>query len=77
MTTTLRPRSDWTAKNPRTRTALKWPSVRWVVIHWPGSKDKLGTDIPALLRGWHDYHTRIKGWTDIAYNYAVDQQGRA
>lgn len=77
MTTTLRPRSDWTAKNPRTRTALKWPSVRWVVIHWPGSKGKLGTNIPALLRGWYDYHTRVKGWTDIAYNYAVDQQGRA
>ncbi|HEY9334650.1 MAG TPA: peptidoglycan recognition family protein [Kribbella sp.] len=55
--------------------------VEGAVIHWPGT----GTSTPihtqaavaSALRGWQDYHMDTRGWSDIAYQVAVDQAGRA
>ncbi len=51
-----------------------------VCLHW------LGTSGPTLLsttaqseeylEGVQEYHMGFKGWNDIAYNFAVSQQGR-
>jgi len=49
-----------------------------IVIHWGG-----GTNTPAAdpgwemdrLRRWQNFHINNRGWTDIAYNYAVGQSG--
>ena len=72
----IAPRSEWTDTKPK-RTALSWDAVKYVVIHWPGTPGKkIGTNIGALLRGWYTYHVKDRGWTDIAYNYAVDQTGK-
>ncbi len=48
-----------------------------VVIHWGGSTippvTKLGER--RLARGWQRYHIGVKGWRDIAYNYATGNSG--
>jgi hypothetical protein len=33
-------------------------------------------DVARALRGWQDYHMDDRGWSDIAYQVAVDQAGR-
>jgi hypothetical protein len=33
-------------------------------------------DVAHALRGWQDYHMDGRGWSDIAYQVAVDQAGR-
>lgn len=72
---TVHPRTDWTTTKAR-NDPLSWAKVTRVVVHWPGSS---GTLAPAkaasLLRGWREYHTKNRGWRDIAYNEAVDQSG--
>ena len=72
----IAPRSEWTGTKPK-RTTLSWDAVKYVVIHWPGTPGKkISTNIRELLRGWYTYHAKDRGWTDIAYNYAVDQTGK-
>jgi hypothetical protein len=34
-------------------------------------------DVAEALRGWQAYHMDDRGWSDIAYQVAVDQAGRA
>jgi hypothetical protein len=34
-------------------------------------------DVARALRGWQDYHMDDRGWSDIAYQVAVDMAGRA
>lgn len=76
MMTSVAPRIAWTGTKPK-RVALNYSAVRYVVIHYPGSPvAKISSDIPALLRGWYTDHTKSRGWTDIGYNYAVDQTGK-
>jgi hypothetical protein len=33
-------------------------------------------DVPALLRAIFDYHTQVRGFFDIAYNFLIDAYGR-
>lgn len=52
-----------------------------VAIHWPGSTTSAyGVETQAKvaerLRGWRNYHVTGRGWSDIGYNFAVDQAGR-
>lgn len=61
-------------------TLLPWKRDK-IVIHWGGGTDPDGSDdVPtleesmAILRGWQRYHLG-RGWTDIAYNAAVDNTG--
>jgi hypothetical protein len=76
------PRSAWNARSPRSGPGnLTVSRVEGAVIHWPGT----GTSTPihtqaavaSALRGWQDYHMDGRGWSDIAYQVAVDQAGRA
>ena len=48
----------------------------YVIIHWGGGTSERLTDDLAFdtLRGWQRYHLG-RGWQDIAYNYAVTEQG--
>jgi hypothetical protein len=47
-----------------------------VIIHWGGLTRERTTDELefATLRGWQGFHLS-KGWQDIAYNYAVTEEG--
>jgi len=33
--------------------------------------------VASALRGWQNYHMDVRGWSDIAYQIAIDQAGRA
>lgn len=75
------PRSAWNARTPRTGPGpLTVSRVEGAVIHWPGMGDsQLSSQaaVASALRGWQDYHMDTKDWSDIAYQVAVDQAGRA
>lgn len=48
-----------------------------LALHWPAMKRPVrGVDhVAAALRGWQDFHMDTHGWSDIAYQEAVDQDG--
>jgi hypothetical protein len=76
------PRSAWMAEPAGDGPGPLDPSkVKGVVVHWPGSGETDSFDgraeIVAALRGWQRFHMEDKGWSDIAYQVAVDQAGRA
>lgn len=73
-------RTAWRARLARPGPGpLHVDQVDGVALHWPGMADPLDsfTDVAAALRGWQSYHLDDKGWSDIAYQVAVDQAGRA
>lgn len=83
--TKLLPRSEWASRGPvRALTPLVVPNVKGIAIHWPGTTGPIGdpgqTRIAARLEGYRAYHAGPapvgRGWSDIAYNVAVDQAGR-
>ena len=80
------PRSAWNARPPKAGPGnLTVSRVEGAVIHWPGtgSTKVIHTQaaVASALRGWQDYHMTPpphgRGWSDIAYQVAVDQAGRA
>ena len=69
-------RSAWTSRSPKNRISLDFDNVKFIVAHWPGSKGNLDPKkTAAYLRGWQAYHMDTRGWTDIAYNEAIDLNG--
>lgn len=78
--TTYLPRTAWRARPPAPGPGNLTPSrVEGTVIHWPGMPAPVHSyaDVAAALRGWQTYHMDDRGWSDIAYQVAVDQAGRA
>lgn len=76
------PRSAWGARPPTPGPGdLTRSRVAGVAIHWPGTKRtepfETRAEVAAALRGWQAFHMDTKGWSDIAYQVAVDQAGRA
>lgn len=51
--------------------------VEGVALHWPGTTTRYQTvaGVSAALRAWQKNHQDIRGWADIAYQVAIDQQG--
>lgn len=71
-------RSKWGARAPRPGPGRLDPEeVTGMVIHWPAmSKPLRGIRaVSAALRGWQAYHMDDLGWSDIAYQEAIDQDG--
>jgi hypothetical protein len=82
--TTYLPRSAWNARESRGSSPLNPAEVVGIAVHWPGMAkpiDAVGDTgkarIASALRGWQDYHMDVRGWSDIAYQVAIDQAGRA
>lgn len=76
------PRSAWNARPPNAGPGnLTVSRVEGAVIHWPGTGSTSvihsKAAVASALRGWQDYHMDTRGWSDIAYQVAVDQAGRA
>ena len=71
-------RSDWGADEswrdgePRINPTIQQMHVH----HTANSNDYAESDVPALIRGMYRYHTKSLGWSDLAYNFVVDQFGR-
>lgn len=72
-------RTEWGARiHHGTPTRLVAAEVRGLALHWPAMGRKPVRGIPEvsrLLRGWQAYHMDDRGWSDIAYQEAVDQDG--
>ena len=65
-------------------TSLVPSQVRNVAHHYPGmvapidaAGDAGFRRVCSALRGWQTYHMDTRGWSDIAYQIAIDQAGRA
>jgi hypothetical protein len=81
---TYLPRSAWGARASRGGTALVASQVIGIAVHWPGMAKPINATgdagkarVASALRGWQNYHMDVRGWSDIAYQIAVDQAGRA
>jgi len=73
----LRPRSDWTGTKPANARPFDPELVQGVAVHWngPSVPNSALTDPRNFLEGVRRFHVDGNGWSDIAYNMAVDQQG--
>jgi hypothetical protein len=46
------------------------------VHHTAGGNAYSRSDVPKIIRGVYAYHTRVRGWSDVGYNFLVDRFGR-
>lgn len=81
---TYLPRSAWGARESRGANSLVPSEVRNTAFHWPGMSKAINADgdigkrrIASALRSWQTFHMDVKKWSDIAYQIAIDQAGRA
>ena len=61
--------------------ALVWPilktkQVERVILHHTAENNVKNRDDLSLIRGIYYYHTIVRGWGDIGYNYLVGQRGQ-
>lgn len=70
-------RAEWGGRPAEARYRLYRPLVRGIALHWPAMASPLRTpaQVMAALRSWQDYHMDTRGWSDIAYQVAIDQLG--
>ena len=78
--TTWLPRSAWTT-HPKPSGLVAMPSrPKGIAVHWPGTTARIGhrsqANMAARLEGYRRFHVNGRGWTDIAYQAAIDQDGR-
>lgn len=61
------------------RTPLDGRNVRGIALHWPAIAKPIhgAAAVQSALRGWQDYHMDGHGWSDIAYQEAIDQDGNS
>lgn len=71
-------RSDWKARPAAHSPGVLLPeNVEGIAIHWPATTAPLRgfAAVARALRSWQTYHMDGHGWSDIAYQVAVDQDG--
>ncbi len=76
---TIHSRAEWGADESLRKEAPTYlTDVRAGVLHHTaGSNGYSAASVPSQLRGIYAYHTKVRGWNDIAYNVLVDRFGRA
>ncbi len=68
-------RAQWGAdESLRKGTPLYAPVTKLIVHHTV--TDNADLDPAATIRAIYAFHTRVRGWDDIGYNFLVDAQGR-
>lgn len=71
-------RKEWGARARRRHPGTLDPrAVDGIALHWPGMMHPL-TSVKAVtnaLRSWQRLHMEDRGWSDIAYQVAIDQAG--
>lgn len=73
-------RAQWDARPAAKAEPLDATRVVGLAFHWPGFNDASDAirgvaSVAAALRSWQRMHMDDKGWRDIAYQVAVDQDG--
>lgn len=72
------PRRLWGARRRRRHPGTLDPAhVRGLALHWPAMAKPIRgrAAVSAALRSWQTYHMDTHGWSDIAYQCAIDQDG--
>jgi hypothetical protein len=74
---TLHPRTDWTKARAANAHPFEPSQVRGLCVHWNGPPvpKSAFTDPRHYLEAVRRFHVNTRGWSDIAYNFAVDQRG--
>jgi N-acetylmuramoyl-L-alanine amidase-like protein len=62
---------SWRDGNPRYNSTILQAHVH----HTATSNTYAPADVPAMIRSMYKYHTHSLGWSDIAYNFLVDNYG--
>jgi len=62
---------SWRKGSPTYDTTI----VQAHIHHTATSNGYAAADVPAMIRSMYKYHTRSLGWSDIGYNFLVDQYG--
>ncbi|MFA6090732.1 MAG: N-acetylmuramoyl-L-alanine amidase [Candidatus Gracilibacteria bacterium] len=77
------PEQDRAIETTRTENGheLVWPiqktkQVERIVIHHTAEDNMKNKDDFTLIRGIYYYHTVVRGWGDIGYNYLIGQRGQ-
>lgn len=74
--TTYMPRTSWT-RHAAAGSAMPTDGVQGIACHWPGSAGPIPAHaVASTLEGYRKFHTGGRGWSDIAYQVAIDQTGR-
>jgi len=61
----------------RSKSSLHYGDVHaGFVHHTVNANTYTRAEVPALLRSIYAYHVRVRGWSDIGYNYLIDRFGR-
>ena len=59
------------------RVAAYYGDIRLAFVHHSVNANGYSSDqVPAMLRSIYYFHTYVRGWNDIGYNFAVDAYGR-
>jgi hypothetical protein len=71
-------RAQWGAdEKMRSKSSLHYGDVHaGFVHHTVNANTYTRAEVPALLRSIYAYHVRVRGWSDIGYNYLIDRFGR-
>ena len=71
-------RAQWGAdEKMRSKSSLHYGDVHaGFVHHTVNANNYTRAEVPALLRSIYAYHVRVRGWSDIGYNYLIDRFGR-
>ncbi|QBI20937.1 hypothetical protein ER308_16050 [Egibacter rhizosphaerae] len=68
-------RSQWGAPSS-TSPASRLTRARSVIVHHTATNgDYSPSEVNAIVRSFHRYHTQSLGWSDIGYQYLVDKFG--
>lgn len=71
-------RRDWRARRRRHHPGrLEVDDVVGIALHWPAMSGRVHTVAGAIasLQAWQNMHMDRNGWSDIAYQEAIDQSG--
>src|SRR6478609_5225421 len=71
-------RAQWGAdERMRSKSSLHYGDVHaGFVHHTVNANTYTRAEVPALLRSIYAYHVKVRGWSDIGYNYLIDRFGR-
>lgn len=74
----FQPRKKWTMAGKANSTRFTRRRIKGVAIHWNGPPVPRSAlkDPRHYLEGVRRFHVHTRRWSDIAYNLAVDSQGR-
>lgn len=68
-------RAGWNARPPKSVERLSWANVDTLYVHYTAAESDQTGDPRKRMWGIQDFHMRVKGWLDFAYNKAFSASG--